>query len=259
MKLLRIKISAVVMVCFLFACITAALPSAAVASTITYYFDDSIISRVIAPLPGSPAVWPGAPTSLGSISFTDDLTNSRYVDVAVNILSPYKILAFGGNFNAFQTPAPGKAWFFAFDNSIPSGVEIKAAQNGFSADGSGNYGSFDVNIDGNALTSASTSTFTGVLKYEEWNIWVTNGPGGIKAGDLIDRTGNIADLDIGNFMIKDSQNQLYAWVHVGNTPPNGSGSIALGAVERTIVPEPTTMLLLGFGLIGIAGIRRFKK
>ncbi|MBW1800740.1 MAG: PEP-CTERM sorting domain-containing protein [Deltaproteobacteria bacterium] len=42
--------------------------------------------------------------------------------------------------------------------------------------------------------------------------------------------------------------------------PRGSNAFAIDDITYTVIPEPTTMLLLGSGLIGLAGVRRrFRK
>jgi hypothetical protein len=43
-------------------------------------------------------------------------------------------------------------------------------------------------------------------------------------------------------------------------PANGiSYAFEADNISIGVVPEPTTMLLLGLGLIGMAGVRRFRK
>jgi hypothetical protein len=52
---------------------------------------------------------------------------------------------------------------------------------------------------------------------------------------------------------------LFLGVMLSGVAVNANATVCDQAGGCISVPEPATMLLLGFGIIGLAGLRRFKK
>ncbi|MBI4526426.1 MAG: PEP-CTERM sorting domain-containing protein [Deltaproteobacteria bacterium] len=82
---------------------------------------------------------------------------------------------------------------------------------------------------------------------------------------LLDAGGT--NLDPAHFLFKDTANLIFAAVHIGNFPST-AGSIWVGSLNEVavppvevVIPEPSTMILLGSGLLmaAAAGRRKFRK
>ncbi len=73
-------------------------------------------------------------------------------------------------------------------------------------------------------------------------------------GNWVDSLYNLDPEDF-NFTTSGGNPSLHVGVHIGNVNINGMPSIAVGD-GKTNVPEPTSLLLLGLGMCGIAAVSR---
>lgn len=214
-----------IVLALLFAGLLVTVPSAqALVGTETFLFTSNHITG------GDDATVP-----FGEVVLTQSGSN---VDVTVSLF----------NGNKFMNSGAAGGENFLFNASGVALTDLSGS--GLTFDGAGS-GTFTLHADGTGFFDFGV-VFTG------------QGTGGVNAlpGPINFEVANavISDLTIAN-----AKGQLFAADIIlgsGNTNNNGASIGKTGDVDvsgTTKVPEPTTMLLLGFSLISVVGVRRMLK
>jgi hypothetical protein len=174
--------------------------------------------------------------SYGTLTYADNASDPNKVDVTIDLTSnssgdPRKALHFFFNYDDAKF---GNSTSFVFTGDLTT---YSIAENAQKPDG---YSGFlDIQSPATGNGGFEPITFTIAL-----------------AG---------TDLNPADFNFLDTLNKIFAAVHIGNCGPEsgicdqtspGGNSIWVGATPRTTtVPEPTTLLLLGAGLL-LVGMAR---
>lgn len=161
-------------------------------------------------------------SSFGTLTLID---RGNYVDLVVNLKDPsWKILELSLNyddskFNGYSAFSLANESLYVREDAIRMGGGYK--------------GKFDIDIPGKGNIGTYGSYF-----------------------DTISLDQGKTALHITDFRFTDTKNLVFAGLHIGNYNNGSSVWVGAGTVQPPAVPEPSTVLLIGFGLLAVFLLRK---
>ena len=113
---------------------------------------------------------------------------------------------------------------------------------------------YTTNFDGTATDLQATAQGTNVLTLEGASFTT---PTAFAAGDLISNTGFISNVDVDSFVVTSGTGVGSGDLTFTYGTPNGGGDVDAMRLSFTVVPEPSSVALLGLG--GLALLARRKR